>query len=141
MRKSAGSHSSGGADNQSPNRSYVAMFLSALLPGLGQLYLGASGKAFLIFLVFTSALGIFYLNSMPVTDWNDLLRFKPAPPQENTDPTSETEEPYALHLWTFDNGEKLMFSPSWKLKISATIQALLCWLYAVVDGWKGRRRT
>ena len=110
------------------NRSYVAMVLSAILPGLGQLYLGQFLKGFIIFLIFASAFGIFYLNSMPVEEWRDLVRFKPAVKE------------YAIHLWTFDDGEKLMYRPSWKLKISGSIQGILCWLYAVSDGWRGRRR-
>lgn len=123
--------------------SFVAMILSALLPGLGQLYLGQSAKGIIILIVFASALGIFYVNSLPVTEWSDLMRFKPAtkenPTSDNTT-DSEAQEPYAIHIWTFDDGEKLMYRPSWKLKISASIQGILCWFYAVGDGWRGRRR-
>lgn len=110
-------------------RSYVAMILSAILPGLGQLYLSQYVKGVIIFLIFGSALALFYLNSLPVQEWRDLTRFK-----------EETQSLYEIHLWTFDNGEQLMFRPSWKLKISSSIQAVLCWLYAVGDGWRGRRR-
>ena len=126
-----------------PVRSYVAMILSAILPGLGQLYLGHSVKGFILFLIFASAVGIFYLNSMPVKEWRDLTQFKPAASDETTtDNTEDTQEPpsYAIHIWTFDDGEKLMYRPSWKLKISASVQGILCWLYAVGDGWRGRRR-
>ena len=134
-------HNSGGMEGKPATRSFVAMVLSAILPGLGQLYLGQFPKGVVIFLVFASAIGIFYLNSLPVTGWSDLMRFKPV---ENT-PTGETEnteaqEPYSIHIWTFDDGEKLMYRPSWKLKISASVQGILCWLYAVGDGWRGRRR-
>lgn len=126
------------------SRSFVAMVLSAILPGLGQLYLGQSPKAIVLFVIFASAIGIFYLNSLPVTGWDDLMRFKPAR-QENTATDgiedSEAQEPYSFHIWTFDDGEKLMYRPSWKLKISAAIQGILCWLYAVGDGWRGRRRS
>lgn len=124
-------------------RSYVAMVLSALLPGLGQLYLGQFLKGFIIFLVFASALGIFYLNSMPVKEWRDLTRFKPAARGETTTDNIEDspkEPAYSIHIWTFDDGEKLMYRPSWKLKISGSIQGILCWLYAIGDGWRGRRR-
>ena len=127
-----------------PGRSYVAMVLSAILPGLGQLYLGQSVKGFILFLIFASAIGIVYLNSMPVNEWQDLLRFKPLPKAEtatdNTAEDSEKHQGYAIHIWTFDDGEKLMYRPSWKLKISGSIQGILCWLYAVGDGWRGRRR-
>ena len=132
------------APTESPkNRSYVAMILSAILPGLGQLYLGQFLKGFVVFLIFASAFGIFYLNSMPVKEWRDLVRFKPIPKTEaTTDNTEDSEKQpgYAIHLWTFDDGEKLMYRPSWKLKISGSIQGILCWLYAIGDGWRGRRR-
>ena len=133
-----------GTEGKPADRSFVAMVLSAILPGLGQLYLGQFLKAIVLFAIFASAIGIFYLNSLPVTGWDDLMRFKPAT-QENlsTDGTenSEAQEPYSIHIWTFDDGEKLMYRPSWKLKISASVQGILCWLYAVGDGWRGRRRT
>ena len=125
------------------NRSYVAMLLSVIFPGLGQLYLGQFLKAFIIFFAFTSALGIVYINSMPVEDWNDLTRFKPPAKTKVTDGGTEgSERPpaYSIHIWTFDDGEKLMYRPSWKLKISGSIQGILCWLYAIGDGWWGRRR-
>ena len=132
------SGNSGSAEGKPAARSFVAMLLSAILPGLGQLYLGQFPKAILLFVIFASAIGIFYLNSLPVTGWDDLMRFKPATP-ENT-ATDAAQEPYSFHLWTFDDGEKLMYRPSWKLKISAAVQGILCWLYAVGDGWRGRRR-
>ena len=123
-------------------RSYVAMFLSIILPGLGQLYLGHFLKTFIIFFGIASAFGIVYLNSMPVEDWRDLTRFKPPAKTETTqEDTRNAEKPpgYAIHIWTFDDGEKLMYRPSWKLKISGLIQGVLCWLYAISDGWRGRR--
>lgn len=125
-------------------RSYVALVLSALLPGLGQLYLAQSVKGVIIFLIFGSALALFYLNSLPVTEWSDLTRFKPVTqenPKADGTGTDETQQPYEIHIWTFDDGERLMYRPSWKLKISSSIQAVLCWLYAIGDGWRGRRRT
>ena len=125
---------SGDTEDKPAARSFVAMVLSALLPGLGQLYLGQSPKGIVVFLIFASAIGVFYLNSLPVTEWQDLTRFKPAVKD------TEEQEPYSIHIWTFDDGEKLMYQPSWKLKISASVQGVLCWLYAVSDGWRGRRR-
>ena len=138
------SNSGGNQDNSVYDRSYVAMVLSAILPGLGQLYLAQFVKGVVIFLIFASALALFYLNSLPVKEWNDLMRIKPAAKGDtNTDgaETDETQQPYELHLWTFDDGERLMFRPSWKFKISSSVQAVLCWLYAVGDGWRGRRKT
>ena len=134
---------SGGAEGNPADHSFVAMVLSAILPGLGQLYLGQFPKAIVVFVVFASAIGLFYLNSLPVTEWRDLMRFKPtAEENTSTDKTenAEAQEPYSIHIWTFDDGEKLMYRPSWKLKISASVQGILCWLYAVGDGWRGRRR-
>lgn len=132
-----------GAETESlKSRSYVAMGLSMILPGLGQLYLGRSLKGFLLFFLFVSALGIVYLNSMPVKEWRDLTRFKPPAkevPIDNRE-DAQTRSKYAIHLWTFDDGEKLMYRPSWKLRISGAIQGILCWLYAIGDGWRGRRR-
>ncbi len=127
--------------SRSGGRSYIAMCLSAILPGIGQFYLGQFAKGAVLFFVFISASGLFYINSLPVAEWRDLLRFEPAPVGGTSELDSEKEEgtDYAIHLWTFDDGEKLMFRPSWKLKISALIQAGLCWLYAVIDGWRGRR--
>ena len=123
-------------------RSYIAMLLSVIFPGFGQLYLGHFLKAFIIFLGVASAVGIIYLNSMPVEDWRDLTRFKPPAKTETTETDTESgEKPpgYAIHIWTFDDGEKLMYRPSWKLKISGAAQGILCWLYAIGDGWRGRR--
>ena len=137
------SSNSGGAEGNPANRSFVAMVLSAILPGLGQLYLGQFPKAIVVFVVFASAIGLFYLNSLPVTEWRDLTRFKPTSGESTaTDKTesSEAQEPYSIHIWTFDDGEKLMYRPSWKLKISASVQGILCWFYAVGDGLRGRRR-
>ena len=134
----------GESSNPVYNRSYVAMILSALLPGVGQLYLAQFAKGIIIFLIFGSALALFYLNSLPVKEWSDLMRFKPAAKgNTNTDDaeTDASQQTYEFHLWTFDDGEQLMFRPSWKFKISSSIQAVLCWLYAVGDGWRGRRRT
>ena len=122
-------------------RSYVAMVLSAILPGLGQLYLGQFAKGVIIFLIFASAAALFYLNSLPVTEWRDLLRFHAVTTRDAGQDSDEPTKPYEIHIWTFDDGEKLMYRPSWKLKISSSVQAVLCWLYAVGDGWRGRRRT
>ncbi len=130
------------------SRSPLAMLLSAVLPGFGQLYLGRFPKGVLLLALFSSAVALFYLNSLPVTEWQDLLRFRTTPAPAATDETertgastesAEAQEAYAIHVWTFDDGEKLMYRPSWKLKLSMGIQALLCWLYAVIDGWKGRQ--
>ena len=33
----------------------------------------------------------------------------------------------------------LMYRPSWEFKISGFIQGIVFWIYAIYDGWKGRR--
>jgi hypothetical protein len=86
--------------------SYAAMVLSALLPGLGQLYLGQFLKGFIIFLLFASALGIFYLNSMPVKEWRDLTRFGPAAKEDIS--TDNAEDPQKHAHMPFISGRLTM---------------------------------
>lgn len=131
-------------DPSVPTRSYSAMVLSALLPGLGQIYLGQFVKGCIILFVFVSAIAIFYINSYPVRGWQDLVRFQPAAQtktstQDNTD--TETTSERSIPLWTLDNGKTLMFRPSWILKVTASLQAIVCWIYAVSAGWRGRRKS
>lgn len=135
------------ANRQSPSpppRSYAAMILSALLPGLGQIYLGRFVKGCTIFFIFASAISIFYINSYPVQGWRDLIPFGPDTQSEtstNEKADAETDSDGSIHLWTLDNGKQLMFRPSWILKVTSSIQAIICWLYAVRDGWRGRRKS
>ncbi len=127
-----------------PTRSYSAMVLSALLPGLGQIYLGQFVKGCIILFVFVSAIAIFYINSYPVRGWQDLIRFQPVAPAEtqtNDKTNTETDSEGSIHLWTLDSGKKLMFRPSWILKVTSSIQAIVCWIYAVSNGWRGRRKS
>ncbi|MDE0481074.1 MAG: DUF5683 domain-containing protein [Candidatus Poribacteria bacterium] len=131
-------------DPSVPTRSYSAMVLSALLPGLGQIYLRQFVKGFIIFFIFASAIGIFYINSYPVRGWQDLIRFQPiaqAGTQTNDKANTETDSEHSIHLWTLDSGKKLMFRPSWILKVTSSIQAIVCWIYAVSAGWRGRRKS
>lgn len=137
-------------DNSGPRRAvgtrvhpYAPMILSAILPGLGQLCFGESRKAILIFVAFASALGIIYLNSIPVTGWGDLVRLKPTAigePSVNSTENVQEQPPYEIHIWTFDDGKQLMYRPSWKLKISGVVQGIICWIYAIGDGWWRRDR-
>ncbi|MDE0316717.1 MAG: DUF5683 domain-containing protein [Candidatus Poribacteria bacterium] len=131
-------------DPSVPTRSYSAMVLSALLPGLGQIYLGQFVKGCIILFVFVSAIAIFYINSYPVRGWQDLIRFQPVAPAEtqtNDKTNTETDSEGSIHLWTLDSGKKLMFRPSWILKVTSSIQAIVCWIYAVSNGWRGRRKS
>ena len=124
-------------------RSYLAMILSAILPGVGQIYLNQYAKASLILLGILSAIFIFVVNSLPLEDWSDLLLFQRAGETVSTIDAGDSakREKISYMLWTFDNGKTLAFRPSWKLKISSLIQAVLCWMYAIYDGWRGIRRT
>lgn len=129
--------------NETHSRSYLAMVLSLFLPGLGQLYLGQYLKAFAILLVFATAIGLFYLNSYPVNEWSDLWGFISESEDSNSSNSGAengSKSEGSIHLWTLDSGKELKFRPSWKLKITSSIQGLLCWIYAVYGGWKGRYR-
>ena len=125
----------------SPSHSYTAMILSALFPGLGQFYLNQFLKGFIVIIVFVFSLGLFILNSYPVKDWRDLTAFHPA--TRNDTPTDNSvneieDADNSIEIWTLDNGKTIMFKPNWILKITATLQAVICWIYAVREGWRGR---
>ncbi len=121
----------------SPPRSYTAMILSGIIPGLGQLYLHRLIKAFIVFFIFSTGIVLFYLNSYPVREFTDLLRF-----QSNSSSGfvsgdgDDTAVENSIQLWIFDDGKSLWFRPSLILKVTALIQIILCWLYAVYDGWR-----
>ena len=53
-------------------RSYRAMLLSMIIPGLGQIYLSKPFKGVIIFIGIISAMVLIYANSLPVTSWRDL---------------------------------------------------------------------
>ena len=121
----------------SPQRSYTAMILSIIIPGLGQLYLHRLIKAFIVFFIYITGVILFYLNSYPVREFEDLLQF-----QSNAGSgfvahqSSDMDIENAIQLWTFDDGRSLWFRPSVLLKITALIQVVLCWIYAIFDAWR-----
>lgn len=122
-------------------RSFVAMILSAVLPGLGQMYLGQYFKAGIILIGFLSALGFIYLNSYPVNEWKDLLEFDTISQNSKILHTKSKGHPHAedsIKLWTLDSGKIIMYRPSWKLKLTSIIQGLICWIYAVSTAWRGK---
>lgn len=134
--------------------SYLAMLLSLILPGLGQIYLRRWLRGFILFLGVALGATIIYLNSLPVDSWEDLARFDEfadwwkerrsdntnvVPPSDAEDMIQEIEEDPGYHLWTFESGKKLMYRPSWKLKLSGLFQGLVFWLYAIFDGWRGEK--
>ena len=55
-------------------RSYRAMLLSMIIPGLGQIYLRKLFKGVIIFIGIILAIVLIYANSLPVTSWRDLTR-------------------------------------------------------------------
>ncbi len=119
------------------SRSYTAMILSAIIPGLGQIYLHHVVKGCFIFFIFVSAVVLLYMNSYPVKELSDLFQFQ-LRETNNTSLNTDSEHDNSIQLWTYENGKTLMFRPSWILKITAFLQGLICWIYAVFDGWRGR---
>ena len=55
-------------------RSYRAILLSMILPGLAQIYLRKPLKGIIILLGIISAMVLIYANSLPVDSWRDLTR-------------------------------------------------------------------
>ena len=55
-------------------RSYRAMLMSMIIPGLGQIYLRKLFKGVIIFIGIILAIVLIYANSLPVTSWRDLIR-------------------------------------------------------------------
>ncbi len=139
MRESASQYQSDANQQMqsSPPRSYTAMILSGIIPGLGQLYLHRLIKAFIVFFIFLTGVVLFYLNSYPVREFSDLVKF-----QSDTSSgfvagdSDDMVVDNAVQLWTFDDGKSLWFRPSMILKVTALLQIVLCWFYAVYDGWR-----
>lgn len=133
--------------------SYVAMLLSLVLPGLGQIYLRRRLKGSILFLGVVLGGILIYVNSLPVDSWEDLTSFDDLTDwweDRRSDDTNaiqsadapnlvEEEENPGYHLWTFESGKKLMYRPSWKLKLSGLVQMLFFWLCAIFDGWRGEK--
>ncbi len=55
-------------------RSYRAMLMSMIIPGLGQIYLRKLFKGVIIFIGIILSIVLIYANSLPVTSWQDLIR-------------------------------------------------------------------
>lgn len=122
-------------------RSFPAMILSAVFPGLGQMYLGQYFRAVIILIGFLSALGLFYLNSYPVNEWKDLLQFNSLSNDNKIIHTKSDGNPNtegSIKIWTLDSGKIIMYRPSWKLKVTSGIQGLIFWIYAVSTAWRGK---
>jgi hypothetical protein len=105
--------------------SLIAMLLSVIFPGLGQLYLMKIKKALILFFVAAMGLLIIYANSLPLDNLSDLWQF-----------SREAQEGYPLFQF---KDMQLMFRPHWYFKMTGYIQFFAVWLYGVIDGWMGRR--
>ena len=138
-----------------PTNSFLAAFLSLLLPGLGQVYLRTPAKGFLYFLGVSLGALLVYLNSLPLTSWRDLIRFDEAQTiiesQKNEegfnidlDKLKQTAEGIEQkpHQELFEHEEqKLMYKPNWIIKITGFLQVVLIWVWSISDGWSGERGT
>ncbi len=103
----------------------LAMFLSMLCPGLGQIYLGKYVKALIIFLAAVMSIVLIYVNTLPFNDFSDLLK-KDTQAKEYT-------------VWKFKSSRTLMFKSRWQFRLTGFIQFVCVWLYGVTDGLIGRR--
>ena len=81
-------------------RSYRAILLSIILPGLAQIYLRKPLKGIIILLGIISAMVLIYANSLPVDSWRDLTRIDRIETSSNeggtagqTEAHSETDDP------------------------------------------------
>ncbi len=77
-------------------RSYCAMLLSMIIPGLGQIYLRKLLKGIILIIGVISALLLIYANSLPVTSWRDLVRL-------DRPETSLDEQPAAGQMDTYSD--------------------------------------
>ena len=73
-------------------RSYCAMLLSMILPGLGQIYLRKLSKGIILFIGILSSMLLIYANSLPVTSWRDLTRLD-RPETAVDEQHAETDDP------------------------------------------------
>ncbi len=106
----------------------IAMSLSFVCPGLGQLYLRKIKKSIVIFLVAAMGIALIYINSLPVSNFTDLFHWGVS-----------QGGPNGYLIWKFKSGSQLMFRPHWYFKLSGLVQFVIIWLYGIIDGWMGRR--
>ncbi len=105
-------------------RSYRAMLMSMIIPGLAQIYLRKPFKGIIILLGIVTAMVLIYLNSLPVNSWRDLTRIdrtetllddRGATEQmevqsEAGDPTSAGKDPKQWRGYTlYTSDSKFMF--------------------------------
>ena len=105
-------------------RSFRAVLLSIIIPGLAQIYLRKPLKGIIILLGIVTAMVLIYLNSLPVNSWRDLTRIdrtetlldeRGATEQmevqsEAGDPTSAGKDPKQWRGYTlYTSDSKFMF--------------------------------
>ena len=105
-------------------RSYRAMAMSMIIPGLGQIYLRKLFKGVIIFIGIILAMVLIYANSLPVTSWRDLTRIdrtKTSPDERGATgqmevqseadvPSSEGKDPKQWRGYTlYTSDSKFMF--------------------------------
>ena len=105
-------------------RSFRAVLLSIIIPGLAQIYLRKPFKGIIILLGIVTAMVLIYLNSLPVNSWRDLTRIdqtetlldeRGATEQmevqsEASDPTSAGKDPKQWRGYTlYTSDSKFMF--------------------------------
>lgn len=142
------------AEMNTAKRSYLAIALSIVIPGMGQLYLRKPLEGLMLFFGVVFGGFLIYIHSYPVTGWRDLTYIEELEKwwsaqfaekslsidsENGASATSPRRSPEPVLLYDFKNGTKLMFRPTWHFKVSGLIQALVCWIYAIYDGWEGYR--
>lgn len=114
-------------------RSYRAMLMSMIIPGLGQIYLRKILKGIILIMGVISALVLIGANSLPVNSWRDLIRIdrteQGAAAQAvgdtdlhslPNDPTSEAKNPKYWRGYTlYTSDSKFMF------RITADLESYL----------------
>ena len=112
-------------------RSYRAMLLSIIIPGLGQIYLRKILKGVILIVGVISAMVLIYANSLPVNSWRDLTRIDRTEIPSNEEkakgqteayseidgPTSADQDPKHWRGYTlYTSDSKFMFRITAKLE-------------------------
>lgn len=111
---------SGKLQSQSANTA-LAVILSLILPGAGQLYLRRIAKGLVLILSFVIAIGIIWF--------------------------AVSSREFKMFDW---DGKRVMFNPAMKaidfgghafkvtdvMKVTGTIQLFITWIFALVDAWR-----